>query len=408
MTTSLPHTSVARRDLSALIAGIPAVIGFPPTDSLVLFTFRRKPTLAMATTVRVALPAPADVQGVADDLVAAAVRNQAAAVIAVVVGGTAEQHRPVVDVLREGFAAREIVLVHASWVRTISHGERWQCYEDPQCTDEIPDPQASAWAAAAAIAGRPVYRDQEDMAAQLAPDPPETLARRERLLDGQLRKPRQPYTEDDLAADAALMTRVLTEAEETPELPNLTDRQIVRLVRALFHPEVKDECMAVALSVDPHAAERVWTVLIRALPAPERAEPAVLLALSAYLRGAGVLAALAVGTALDAHPAHALALLLQHALTSAVPPDALRTLLIRSILRNEGIPDPGDDEPPWDTTSPDGPDELAARHTQAPSDTSDARAAATPGLVTSGRAMTLEPLTAFLPPHPSGAGMVLA
>lgn len=412
MTTSLPHTNVARRDLSALIAGIPAVIGFPPTDSLVLFTFRRVPTLALATTVRADLPAPDDVGGVADHLVAAAVLNQAVAAIAVVIGGTAEQHRPVVDALREGLAAREILLVHASWVHTIRHGERWQCYGDPQCTDEVPDPQASAWAAAAAIAGRPVYRDEEEMAAHLAPDPPESLARREDLLDGHLRDPGRPYTEDDLAADVVLITQVLTAAEETPELPILTDHQVVRLARALFHPEVKDECMAVALSIDPQAAERVWTVLIRALPAPERAEPAVLLALSAYLRGAGVLAVLAARTALVANPAHGLALLLQHALTAAVPPDDLRTLLIRSIMRNEGVPDPEDDEPPWDTTPPgqpaeDQPGEPDARQAQPPPDTLDARTAATLGLIPPERS-TLDPLTAFLPPPPIGAGVVLA
>ncbi|MGB3440940.1 MAG: DUF4192 family protein [Actinophytocola sp.] len=351
MTTSLPHTHIALRDLSALTAGIPYMIGFPPKDSLVLFTFTRGPALTMATTMRADLPAPGHVDAVADHLVAAAAMNEAAAVLAVLIGGTQEEHRPLVDALSERLAAKDILLVHASWVRTITHGERWRCYLDPQCTAEIPDPQTSTWAVASAIAGDPMYRDREDMATQLAPDPPKTLARREELLDTHLRSPQSQYTEADLVADVAMVTSMLTEAEATPDLPVLNDRQVVRLARALSHPEVKDECIAAALTATPHAAERLWTVLIRALPAPERAEPAVLLAMSAYLRGAGVLAALAVRTALDANPAHAMALLLDQALSHPVPAHHLRTLLMKSILRNEGLADDTlDDDPPWETT----------------------------------------------------------
>ncbi|MFC4858517.1 DUF4192 family protein [Actinophytocola glycyrrhizae] len=357
MTTSPSHTHIARHDLSAMTAGIPAMIGFPPTDSLVLFTFRPGLAPTVGTTMRVDLPAPEHVEAVTAQLVAATRLNEAVAALAVVTGGTADEHRPLVDALRKAYADNDIQLIHASWVRTLSHGERWQCYLDPQCTDTIPDPQASTWATATAIAGDVTYRNREDMAAQLAPDPPETLARREELLDAHLRNPSTPYTGADLEADVTLVTNMLTDAERTPELPTLTDRQVVRLARALSHPEVKDECMAAALTETPHSAERLWTVLVRALPAPERAEPAVLLALSAYLRGAGVLAALAVRTALDANPGQALAVLLHMALTRGLPPHHLRSLLVESILRNEGIPDATDD-PGWETTAP-IPDQAA-------------------------------------------------
>jgi len=412
MTTSLPHTHIVRRDLSAMTAGIPYVIGFPPTDSLVLFTFTRSPVLGMATTMRADLPAPEHVGLMVDRLMAAAKLNDVVAVLAVVVGGTAEEHRPLVDALRKAFEDNNILLVHASWARTITHGERWQCYVDPQCTDEIPDPQTSTWALAKAIAGDPTYRNREEMATQLASDPPETLARREELLDTHLRNPQHPYTEADLEADLTLVTNMLADAEASPELPVLNDRQVVRLARALSHQEVKDECMAAALSETPQAAERLWTVLVRALPAPERADPAVLLAMSAYLRGAGVLAALAVGTALEANPGHALALLLDAALTQAVPPDHLRTLLMRSIVRNEGLPD---DEPAWDTTSepahpkppeqewPNSDPPTPAIPNPTPGGLNE-RTAATLGLLSPPRPTTLDPLTAFLPPWPGGDG----
>lgn len=413
MTTSPLHTHLDRRDLSVMTAGIPYMIGFPPTNSLVLFTFTRGAALGIATTMRADLPQPEHVDGLVDHLVKAAKLNEAVAVLAVLVGGgTEEAQRPLVDTLRKRLEDNDILLVHASWVRAIADGERWQCYVDPLCTDELPDPQTSTWAAAMAIAGNPLYRDREEAAAHLAPDPPETLARREELLDKHLRNPQHPYTEADLDADLSLVTNTLANAEASLELPVLTDRQVVRLARALSHQEVKDECMAAALSETPEAAERLWTVLIRALPAPERADPAVLLAMSAYLRGAGVLAAMAVRTALEANPAHETAYLLDAALSQAVPPDHLRTLLFRSILRNEGLPDelPAD-EPRWDPAPDKPPERLTPDHptpgSAIPGPATGAlneRTATTLGLLSPPRPMTLDPLTAFLPAWPGGDG----
>ena len=59
-----------------------------------------------------------------------------------------------------------------------------------------------------------------------------------------------------------------------------------------------------------------------ALPPPERAEPASLLAVHAYLRGEGVLANMAIDVALDADPGHHLALLLRESIDRGMPPPA--------------------------------------------------------------------------------------
>jgi hypothetical protein len=359
MTTSLPHTPflhthVRVRDLCELIAGIPYVLGFPPTDSLVLFTFRRCPTLALSTTMRVDLPVPEHVPQVVEQLLAAVVNTGAVATTAVVVGGAAEDHRLLLDTLRTALAENDILLTHASWVRRVAHGEQWQCYDDPLCTGLVPDPQTSALAAALAVAGDTTYADRASMAAQLAPDPKEALARREELLDDHLRQPGRPYDEAELAADLEVLEAALEMSVNSRELPTLNDRQLVRLASALSHPAVRDECLAAALTDDPQAAERLWTVLVRALPAPERAEPAVLLAMSTYLRGAGVLASMALQTALEANPGHTTATLLNHALRSGVPPDRIRDMLMESVSRSERYLAPvtdeeDDDPPPWDT-----------------------------------------------------------
>src|SRR5262249_60782180 len=74
------------------------------------------------------------------------------------------------------------------------------------------------------------------------------------------------------------------------------------------------------------AAERLWLALVRAPPAPERAEPAALLALTAYLRGDGGLASVALEAALLACPHHSLSGLLRAALDGGMPPELLREI----------------------------------------------------------------------------------
>lgn len=354
MTTSLPHTHVRLRDLSELVAGIPYMLGFPPTDSLVLFTFRRCPVLTMSTTIRVDLPKRHDVPEVAEELAAMVARNEAVAAIAVVVDDNGPEHRTLIQELRKTMADNDILLTHASWVRKVVHGEQWQCYDDPLCTGAVPDPQTSALAAAVAVAGDTTYPDREGVAAHLAPDPEEALTRRRNLLRIYREATPNPYGEAEREADLQTLGHALDKALNTYEPPTLNDHQLVRLASALTRDSIRDECLAITLTDEPEPAERLWTVLVRSLPAPERAEPAVLLAVSAYLRGSGVLAALALKIALDANPEHRTALLLDYALQMGLHPTHLKTMLTTAVLNNDDQPQtdptPPEDTPPWDTT----------------------------------------------------------
>jgi hypothetical protein len=353
MTTSLPHTHIRQRDLSELVAGIPYIIGFPPTDSLVLYTFRRCPVLVLSSTIRVDLPLPDHVLLVAEEMAEAVAANEAAAVIAVVVAENGSEHRELVEMLRKTLEDKNILLTHASWVPRIVHGEEWQCYDDPLCTDIVPDPQSSALAAATAVAGDTTYPDREAMAAHLDPDPEEMLAYRRKLLSAYRTSSTQSYTDEDLWSDMEILSYALDKATSSYELPTLTDHQMVRLARALSRAPIKDECLAMALSEEPEPAERLWTVLVRGLPAPERAEPAFLLAMSAYLRGAGVMAALALKIVMESNPLHKVAVLLDYALQRGLPPSHLRDMLMASVLKNnEDRTDPNtaEDDPPCDTT----------------------------------------------------------
>jgi len=75
-------------------------------------------------------------------------------------------------------------------------------------------------------------------------------------------------------------------------------------------------------------AERLWLTLVQELPAPERAEAAVLLGYTAYLRGDGTFAGMALENALEAKPGHLLATLLATVLNRGFPPEQLLGLAL--------------------------------------------------------------------------------
>jgi hypothetical protein len=108
--------------------------------------------------------------------------------------------------------------------------------------------------------------------------------------------------------------------------PELSDRLIAEVASALCDHRVRDACLPWCMDSGALAAERLWLALVRATPAPERAEPAALLALTAYLRGDGALASVALEAALHACPQHSLAGLLRAALDGGLPPELLRNV----------------------------------------------------------------------------------
>jgi hypothetical protein len=104
----------------------------------------------------------------------------------------------------------------------------------------------------------------------------------------------------------------------------LNDSVVAEVASALCDHRVRDACLPWCTGAGAAAAERLWLALVRATPAPESAEPAALLALTAYLRGDGALAGVALDAALNACPHHSLSGLLRAALDGGLPPELLR------------------------------------------------------------------------------------
>jgi uncharacterized protein DUF4192 len=321
-----------------LIAGVPGLLGFVPADSIVVIAFAADGDtgpLTVCSAMRADLPPPEHAATVADQLCDAARSSDAEVATAVVVCAAPDPpllpHRDLVESLEDAFDDHGIRLAHAVWVPAPNAGETWHCYDDHDCAGPVLDPRTAPFASAATPPGPPPFASRAAMAAQLAPDPEDVLARRAELIAEQ----GHARTVEQHGAD---LRTALSRAAACPDPPELDEPVIARLGAALACPEAREECYAAMISTDPAAAERLWRVLTRALPPPVRGEAACLLAMHAYLRGDGVLAGMALDVANDVRPGHRLAWLLRRAIDLGTPPDELRRIVARSVEEASDAP----------------------------------------------------------------------
>lgn len=328
MTTPL-RSGLLHDDPGELIAAIPGLLRFTPTDSLVLITYADAGgPLRLEAVLRVDLPVPEHVADVASQLRLVALNHDAAAVELVVLGGgdtTPEgpPHRKLVDELAETFDRAGVVCAHAIWAPAARTGETWWCYEDPQCGGRVLDPATSPVTATLSVAGGVTFTSRAELAAQLAPDPDDVLTRRAGLLAA------MPAV--DPVHDFPFLRDTVDSLDAGDDLA-LDDGTIVRLAHALSDVDIRESCLAFALTVRAPAAEKLWIALTRASPVPTRAEPASQLAVCAYLRGEGTLAGVAADAALAANPHHGLANTVRQIMDVGLPPHKFRTLLSESFI----------------------------------------------------------------------------
>ncbi|MGX7826818.1 DUF4192 domain-containing protein [Actinokineospora sp. 24-640] len=345
MTTALDST-LSLDDGGDLVAAIPHLLGFHPSESLIVITLVEADELQVGAVFRVDLPPERHRASLAGHLAGLAVTHGAERALAVVVAGSGSpphslpHRRLVTDVIR-AFAAVTIPMDHTVWVPAIERGATWWCYNHHRCSGKVPDPETSALGVAMLVRGAVKYSSRAELAATLAPDPPEVVDRLAALIDSRA---------GSSAADRSIVDSALTvftvpaDAEQelyddvvldlyhahTPppeELPSLPEEELADLAFALYEADVRGYCQTLALTPSAAAAERLWTYLVRSLPTPDRAEPACFLAVSAYMRGNGPLARVALDVALSASPGHHLAGLLTAALDGAMTPLELRDIL---------------------------------------------------------------------------------
>ncbi len=317
-----------------ILAVIPHLLGFYPADSLVMLGIGG-PHARVRLTFRYDLPDPQD-RALADDVAAHAatvLRRQQLTMTVAVGYGPADtvgaMMAALVPALRDaGIDVQDVIRV--------ADGRYWSLTcADPDCCPPggVPfDAGAHPASAALAEAGLPVRADRAALAATLAPEPGSAQPMRAAVARARARS--GPLI--DLAAVAAgddpfqpvadagrrSVKQVVARYRQGGRLT--ADDDIAWLGVVLTDLRVRDDAWA---RMDPghhDAHRRLWTDLVRRLPADLAAAPAALLAFTAWQAGDGAMASIAIERALSADPEYSMALLIADALHAGLPPSAAR------------------------------------------------------------------------------------
>jgi hypothetical protein len=328
MITSQPDFLLNRP--GALIAALPAVLGFVPEKSLVLVTVDRG---ELGAVMRVDLSARlADtVDRIAD--VAAAARPDAAIAVIVDADGAlcqmcAEDHRELSASLADVLALQSITLLAAHVVDRVAAGGQWHCADMCGARGTIDDPSSSPLAMAAVLEGRRLYERREDLQRVIEAIDKARSQRLARRIRRRLKAREQRETGGDSAR--ADVEHAMDVATRVAGGADLTDAEAAELACGLADVDVRDTLFALAVGEKAGEAETLWAALSRLLPKPWRVEALVLLAFSAYARGDGPLAGVALEAALRSSVEHRMASMLDTALQSGLRPEQIRELALSS------------------------------------------------------------------------------
>jgi hypothetical protein len=359
--------SIRLGDSGEVAAALPHLLGFHPAESLVLVSLRGPGGSRVGLTARADLPGPADAPALARALAAKVGTDDPAAVLLAVVseapdgvgvpvlpahlgvsGEAADVAADVAvelphrDLVHEVVLALDAIDVPVREALLVRAG-RWWDYDcpypccEPGCGTPLPG-GASPLAAAAVAGGAVLAPDRSALAARIAPSTEvtgvaamaEACLRAGREYAARLRMAGRPAVAEE--SDAAIAD-ALTACRPGPATActRLTDARVARVLWALTLPEVRDRAMGLALGEDAAAAEVLWTECTRRAPVPLDGPPATLLAVSAWLRGDGAMANIALDRALAADPGASLPRLLADGLEACLPPAELRALITSTL-----------------------------------------------------------------------------
>jgi hypothetical protein len=318
-----------------ILAVVPHLLGFHPDHSLVVLGISG-PHGRIRLAFRYDLPEPPD-RALSAEIAAhaAAVLAREHLTVAMVIGyGPGQAVTPVTDVAVPALRSAGIIL---NDVLRVDEGRYWSYLcENPQCCppDGTPcDPAGHPAAAALEAAGLAARTNRAALADTLtrtaeATGPMAQAVERARRRAARLIEDSLHATPDgdilQSIADAGRRSVRLAVAQyrRGAQLADLDEVAWIGL--ALTDLRVRDDAWA---RMDPkfnEAHQRMWTHLVRMLPAEFAPAPAALLAFTAWQSGDGALAAIAIQRALDADPGYSMAKLIGEALQAGLPPAAAR------------------------------------------------------------------------------------
>jgi hypothetical protein len=305
-----------------LIAALPAVLGFVPERSVVLVTIERG-QLGCAMRADLGDEALGAALQMVD--VAAASRPERAILVIVDEAGSScrlcnDEHRELSDAVRDALGIHDITLWATHVVDRVAAGGRWHCVDQCGSRGVVDDPASSPLAAEAVLDGRRLYTKREELLEAISVTDQDRAGALAQLIDA---VSHAGGDRPDAAARRDVELAMAMAAELARGGP-VTDGEIAQLVQALADPRVRDTMYALAVGSNSGEVEALWTLLARVLPAHWRTEVLVLLAFSAYVRGDGALAGVALLEANRANPEHKMARMLDQALQTGMRPDQIR------------------------------------------------------------------------------------
>lgn len=358
MTTSTsPSAPLHLSDVAELIAAVPAMLGFHPQRSLVVMSLTPSsaPSRAGGRVAEIGAvmrhdlilpddhrregaPIPTMMLDAFERFCAVCGREGATSVIAILVDDrfddpscpAALAARRLLEEFDEHLERFGIELVNAHATAAVEYGSEWFVPGGDVC-GTLPDPESSIVSATRVFHGGPIRRSRGELAQLFAPLPEDERTRVAEFIEDAVDARDTAYEHASRSggsgrADRAEVCRVLDHLSSYEKHETLTPQACAELAVLLANPTVRDAVLALAAGEKAEVSERMWTALTRALPDPERADAAALVAFGAYVRGDGPLAGVALGAALASNPRHRLSDLLDQALQAGLRPEAIRGL----------------------------------------------------------------------------------
>jgi hypothetical protein len=319
-----------------VLAVIPGLLGFHPSRSLVVVG-AGPPRGRIQVAFRYDLPEPPAVGAAAKIAAhAAAILTRHQLTLAIAVGyGPAPMVTPVVDALVRELRRADITLHD---MLRVEDGRYWSySCRDPRCcpAEGVPfDLTAHPAAAAMSAAGNKALRDRAALAATIAPlgglaaeSMRQAIRRAERHAADLIRE--AAASGGPGGAAQRVIAEGLSAVGEAIEAyrrgGRITgDARLAWLAVCLSDVRVRDDAWARMVPEQVQAHLRLWTDLVRRVPARYVPAPASLLAFTAWQAGNGALANVAAQRALAADPEYSMALLILEAIGAGVPPSAAR------------------------------------------------------------------------------------
>lgn len=312
----------------ALIAALPAVLGFVPVKSLVMVSLEGR---EMGAVMRADLS-----PGLADNidrLAGVVVNSGADMVVAVIVDADGalcpmcnDEHQRLSEALGAALEGHDVRLYATHVVDRVEAGGSWHCVDRCGVRGTVEDPSSSPLAAAAVLDGRRLYARREDLQAVIEVSDRARSAALAELVAAEAARRTEEWSADPDGRGRRDVERTMAAAARAGDGEEIGDREIAAVACALTDVAVRDTLYALAIGAEAAGAEALWAMLSRVIPPPWRVEALVLLAFSAYVRGDGPLAGVSLDAALRIDGEHRMAVMLDTALQSGMRPEQIREL----------------------------------------------------------------------------------